>query len=89
MTPPPATISGRRAARTSSAARATASGAGGRRQIVHTRDSMNDSGTSKASVWRSSGSASVTAPVSAGSLSTRMASSAEGTSCSGRSMRSK
>ena len=36
----------------------------------------------------SSGSASVTAPVSAGSVSTRTASSAAGMSCSGRSTRS-
>ena len=53
------------------------------------RGSRNASGTSNASVWTSSGMASVTAPVSAGSVSTRIASSAAGTSCSGRSIRSK
>ena len=37
----------------------------------------------------SSGSASTTAPVSAGSVSTRIASSSDGTSCSGRVIRSK
>ena len=46
-------------------------------------------GTSNASDWTSSGRASVTAPVSAGSVSTRIASSAAGISCSGRSTRSK
>ena len=88
MTPPPATISGRRAPRISSTARASASGAGGWRYTVHTRGSRNASGTSNASACTSSGIASVTAPVSAGSVRTRIASSAAGISCSGRSTRS-
>ena len=62
----------------SAAARASAPGAGGRRQIVHTRCSRNSAGHSNASVCTSWGSASVTAPVSAGSVSTRIASSSAG-----------
>ena len=64
MRPPPATISGRFAALINSTARSSASAAGGWRKTVHTRGSRNSAGTANASVWTSSGSAIVTAPVS-------------------------
>jgi hypothetical protein len=46
-------------------------------------------GTSNASAWTSCGNASVTAPVSDGLVSVRIAASAAGMTCSGRSIRSK
>ena len=86
--PPPATISGRRAERSSSAASASRSGSAGGRATCQTRRAKNASGQSNASAWTSCGSESVTAPVAAGSVSTRIAASADGISCSGRLMRS-
>ncbi len=65
----------------------TGSGAG--RRTDHTRSVKNSSGQSYASACTSCGRARVTAPVSAGSVSTRMAFSAEGISASGRWIRSK
>ena len=88
MTPPPATISGR------CAPRITADSAGQRRvgdrlpAMCQTRLANSSSGQSYASAWTSCGSASVTAPVSAGSVSTRIAASSADGSCSGRLTRS-
>ncbi len=57
--------------------------------MCHTRLAKSSSGQSSASACTSWGRAIVTAPVSAGSVSTRMAASREGMSCSGRLTRSK
>ncbi len=89
MTPPPATMSGRCADRITSAARATAAGSGGVRGTCQTRSRNSSAGQSYASACTSCGSARVTAPVSAGSVSTRIAASSADGSCSGRQMRSK
>ena len=89
MTPPPATMSGRRAERITCAARATAAWSGGVRGTGQIRSRNSSSGQSCASACTSCGSARVTAPVSAGSVSTRMAASSAEGSCSGRQMRSK
>ncbi len=89
MTPPPATISGRRADRISATARPSAAGSGSGRGTGQTRSRNSSAGQSCASAWTSWGKASVTAPVSAGSVSTRMAASIAEGSCSGRQMRSK
>ena len=76
---PPATMSGRFAARMTSAARATATGSGSGRPTCHTRRANSSSGQSNASACTSCGIAMVTAPVSAGSVRTRIAaSSADG-----------
>jgi hypothetical protein len=71
------------------AASASACGSGRGRPIRHTRVANSSSGQSAASTAVSCGSASVTAPVSAGSVSTRMAASSAAGSCSGRQIRSK
>ncbi len=55
----------------------------------HTRGARNSSGQSWASACTSWGSASVTAPVSTGSVSVRTAARAAPISCSGRLIRSK
>ena len=57
--------------------------------MCHTRFANNSSGQSWASACTSCGSARVTAPVSAGSLSTRIAPNNAAGSCSGRHTRSK
>jgi len=88
MTPPPATISGFLAALISSTARARAAGSGTGRPTCQTRLRNRSTGKSKASAWTSCGRQSVTAPVSAGSVSTRIAASRDGISCSGRLIRS-
>ena len=59
------------------------------RGTVQARSARNSSGQSNASAWTSCGKASVTAPVSAGLVSTRIAASAAGITCSGREIRSK
>ena len=58
-------------------------------RICHSRSAKNSSGTSIVSAWTSSGRQIVTAPVSAGSVNTRIAPRSELKSCSGRLMRSK
>ena len=73
--------------RISSAAAARTSGSGSGRRTRQTRRSNSSSANSNASACTSCGSASVTAPVSAGSVSTRIAASSAGASCSGRSIR--
>src|SRR5919201_1105239 len=88
MTPPPATISGRSALRMTSAAAASRLSSGTMRGIRQIRGSTNSAGNSHAWACTSWGSATVTAPVSAGLVSTRIAATAAGTSCSGRSIRS-
>ena len=87
--PPPEMISGRLAARILATARSRAAFSTAGRRTCHTRLRKNSSGQSKASACTSWGMAMVTAPVSAGSVSTRMALSRDGISCSGRLMRSK
>ena len=62
MTPPPATISGRRLARISAAASAIAASSGSGRPTCHTRLAKNASGKSYASACTSCGKARVTAP---------------------------
>ena len=89
MVPPPETISGLRAPRSSAAASASASGSGTGRRTRQTRRSKNASGQSNASACTSWGRESTTAPVSAESVSTRMAAGALDSSCSGRLIRSK
>src|SRR5207302_904750 len=54
----------------------------------HTRRSNSASGYGKASAWTSCGRASVTAPVSAGDVRTRIASGSAAMICSGRLIRS-
>jgi hypothetical protein len=66
---------------------ATVSGTG--RGICQTRPANSSAGQSQASAWTSAGSASVTAPVCAGSVRTRVAASSAEGSCSGRQIRSK
>jgi hypothetical protein len=89
MTPPPATISGRRAARSTAAARATAAGSGTGRGTGQVRGASSSAGQSNASAWTSCGRQIVAAPVAAGSVSVRMAPSSASGSCSGRLTRSK
>src|SRR6185436_83421 len=89
MTPPPATSSGRRADRITSTARASAAGSGTGRATCQTRSANSSSGQSYACACTSCGSAIVAAPVSAGSVSTRIAPSSAAGSCSGRHTRSK
>ncbi len=67
---------GVRASRIAWTARANGPRSGSGRRRCHSRGARNASGTSSASACTSSGSAIVTAPVSAGSVSTRMAASA-------------
>jgi hypothetical protein len=55
----------------------------------HSRSANSSSGQSNASAWTSCGKARVTAPVSTGSVSTRIAFSRADGSCSGRLTRSK
>ena len=62
---------------------------GDRARTCQTRGANSSAGQSHASVCTSCGSASVTAPVPAGSVSTRMAASRADGSCSGRQTRSK
>ena len=57
--------------------------------MCHTRLANNSSGQSWASACTSCGNANVTAPVSAGSVSTRIAPSNAAGNCSGRHTRSK
>ena len=64
-----------------------ASGRG--RRICHSRSAKNSSGTSSTSACTSSGKQIVTAPVSTGSVSTRIACNIAEKICSGRVMRSK
>ena len=71
------------------AASCTSSGSGAGRGTRQTRRANSSAGQSNASVAVSCGSASVTAPVAAGSVSTRMACSKAVGSCSGRQIRSK
>jgi hypothetical protein len=87
-TPPPATTIGRDASRMRLAACRIAAASGRLRGIAHTRVSNNASGNSAASACTSCGSASVTAPVSAGDVSTRIASIKANGNCSGRLIRS-
>ena len=72
-----------------SAARARREASGRGRAMTQVRGASSSSGQSKASAWTSWGKASVTAPVSAGEVSTRMAAGSASMSISGRSMRSK
>ena len=82
-------ISGRRAVLITASARSRAAGSGTGRATCQTRGANRAAGQSQASACTSWGRARVTAPVCAGSVSTRIApSSAEG-SCSGRQTRSK
>ena len=89
MTPPPATISGLRADRMISAARAITERSGSGRATCQVRSANSDSGQSNASACTSCGIATVAAPVSTGSVSTRIAPSSAAGSCSGRHTRSK
>lgn len=88
-TPPPATINGRRASRIAVTAVASSEASAAGRRTVQVRSWKNSSGQSYASACTSCGSASVTAPVSTGSVSTRIACRAAGMSASGRVTRSK
>ena len=74
--------------RTRVAARRRSSASGRGLGIVHTRGSNSASGYGKASAWTSCGRASVTAPVSAGDVRTRIASGSAAMICSGRLIRS-
>ena len=89
MVPPPEMTMGRLAALMRATARSRAAGSGTGRRTCHTRLRNSSTGQSWASAWTSWGMARTTAPVSAGSVSTRMAFSSEGMSCSGRLIRSK
>ena len=71
----PRRSAGARAPRSSAAASASGAGSGSGRRTCQTRRSNSSSGQSNASACTSWGSASVTAPVSAGSVSTRIAAS--------------
>ena len=88
MTPPPATISGRAADFSFAAAASSCATSARSRGTIHVRGANNSSGKSKASACTSCGSATVTAPVSPGDIRTRIASTSDGASCSGRLMRS-
>ena len=89
MAPPPAMTIGRSEALMRSTARSSEAGSTGGRRTCHTRLRNISTGKSKASAWTSWGIARTTAPVSAGSVSARIACMSEGSSCSGRLMRSK
>ncbi len=80
--------SGLRADRSTATARSSAAGSGSGRGTYQVRSVKSSSGQSWASACTSCGSASVTAPVSAGSVSTRIAASSADGSCSGRLIRS-
>ena len=80
--------SGRRAERSTSTARPSAAGSGTGRGTNQVRSVKNSCGQSWASACTSCGRARVTAPVSAGSVSTRIAASSADGSCSGRLIRS-
>ncbi len=82
-------ISGLLAARIASTARRMSSSSASGRRIRHSRSARNSSGTSNASAWTSCGSEMVTAPVSAGSVSTRSPWWNAENNCSGRFTRSK
>ncbi len=69
-------------------ARARAAGSGAGRATCQTRLPKSFVGKSYASACTSCGRQMVTAPVSAGSVRTRIAASSDGISCSGRLMRS-
>ena len=77
-----------RAERSTSTARLRADGSGWGRGMNQTRSVKSSSGQSWASACTSCGSARVTAPVSAGSVRTRIAASSAAGSCSGRLIRS-
>ncbi len=77
-------INGARLERIASTARAIAVASPRGLAIVQTRGSKNCAGYSNASVCVSCGKASVTAPVSAGEVSTRMASGSAVSNCSAR-----
>ena len=89
VTPPPAMITGALAPRISSAAACRTSGSGTGRAIRHTRSVNNSTGQSCACACTSSGKATVTAPVSEGSVNTRIAPNSAAGNCSGRHTRSK
>jgi hypothetical protein len=72
-----------------STARASAAASGSGRPTCQVRSANSSTGQSKASACTSCGKHSVTAPVSAGSVSTRIADNRAPGSCSGRQMRSK
>ena len=80
--------SGLRAFASTSTARLSAEGSGRGRGTYQVRSVKRSSGQSWASACTSCGSARVTAPVSAGSVSTRIAASSADGSCSGRLIRS-
>ena len=71
------------------AASATSTASGSGRATRHVRGAKSSSGQSCASACTSCGSEIVTAPVSTGSVSTRIAPSSADGSCSGRLTRSK
>ena len=64
---------GLRAAASSRATASTSSGSAIGRRITQSRSAKNSAGKSKAWLWTSWGSDSTTAPVSTGSISTRIA----------------
>ncbi len=68
---------------------ATSSGSAIGRRITQSRSAKNSAGKSNAWDWTSWGSDSTTAPVSTGSVSTRIACGSAVSSCSGRLIRSK
>ena len=72
-----------------SAARAITERSGSGRAMCQVRSANSDSGQSWASACTSCGMATVAAPVSTGSVSTRIAPSSAAGSCSGRHTRSK
>ena len=81
--------SGRRALLMISAARASTAGSGSGRAMCQTRRANSSTGQSCAWACTSCGRQTVTAPVSTGSVSTRIALSSAAGSCSGRQTRSK
>lgn len=82
-------MTGRFACRIAATARSSGPVSGSGRRMCHSRGCRNATGTSSCSACTSSGRAIVTAPVSAGSVRTRIAWSAIEKSCSGRTTRSK
>ena len=88
-TPPPSTSNGRFAARRTPAASVTARRSGRGRSSRWVTGANSDSGKSYVSAWTSCGSARVTGPASAGSVSTRATCGNVESSCSGRVIRSK
>jgi hypothetical protein len=82
-------MSGRSASASSRAAASTSSASGAGRRMVQSRSAKNSAGQSYACDWMSCGSEITTAPVSTGSVSTRIAVGSAVSNCSGRVMRSK